>query len=149
MLWVTFGARHGFTSHEEAMKFLVDHTRGVLADKAIVITGNVEAGVVAQAVETVSKAGTVVLTGMSDPTEVPTIQLNGVFMAVYAKRLLTTLYGNCNPHVDIPQLAKLYQAGQLKLDELITARYALEDINRGYHDLLAGRNLRGILEISH
>ena len=31
--------------------------------------------------------------------------------------------GHCNPHVDIPKLAKLYRDGQLKLDELITARY--------------------------
>jgi Zn-dependent alcohol dehydrogenase len=119
------------------------------ADKAIVITGNVEAGVVTQAVDAVSKAGTVVLTGMSDPTEVPTIQLNGTFMAVYAKRLLTTLYGHCNPHVDIPRLAKLYRNGQLKLDELITARYELADVNKGYRDLLAGENLRGIIEFEH
>jgi len=126
-----FGAHHTFTAHEQAMEFLVEHTRGVLADKAIVIVGNVEAGVVAQAVDAVSKAGTVVLTGMSDPTEVPTIQLNGTFMAVYAKRLLTTLYGHCNPHVDIPKLAGLYRNGQLKLDELITARYQLADVNKG------------------
>jgi S-(hydroxymethyl)glutathione dehydrogenase/alcohol dehydrogenase len=144
-----FGAHYTFTSHEQAMEFLVEHTRGVLADKAIVITGNVEAGVVAQAVDAVSKAGTVVLTGMSDPTEVPTIQLNGTFMAVYAKRLLTTLYGHCNPHVDIPRLAELYRSGQLKLDELITARYELADVNQGYRDLLAGENLRGIIEFEH
>lgn len=144
-----FGAHQGFTTHEDAMAFLVDHTQGTLADKAIVVIGNVESGVVANAVDAVSKFGTVVLTGMSDPTEVPTIQLNGTFMAVYAKRLLTTLYGNCNPHVDIPRLAKLYRTGQLKLDELITARYSLEDVNKGYHDLLAGQNLRGIIEFEH
>jgi len=76
---------------------------------------------VAQAVDAVAKARNgrthgarpekVVLTGMSARRKSPTIQLNGTFMAVYAKWLLTTLYGHCNPHVDIPELAGLYRNG--------------------------------------
>ncbi len=42
----------------------------------------------------------------------------------------------------------LYRSGRLKLDELITDRYRLEDINRGYDDLHAGRNVRGIIDFS-
>ena len=41
----------------------------------------------------------------------------------------------------------MYKAGQLKLDELISATYALDDIGQGYIDLLEGRNMRG--GISH
>ena len=37
----------------------------------------------------------------------------------------------------------MYRAGQLKLDELISATYDFEDLNQGYVDLLAGRNVRG------
>jgi alcohol dehydrogenase (nicotinoprotein) len=144
-----FGATHTFATHDAAMEFLVDHTRGVLADAAIVVAGHVEHTVVEQAVAAVAKGGAIVLTGMSDPTDVPTVQLNGTRLSSHAKRLLGTLYGNCNPRVDIPWLVQLYRNGQLKLDELITARYDLIDINEGYCDLLAGRNLRGVIAHKH
>jgi S-(hydroxymethyl)glutathione dehydrogenase/alcohol dehydrogenase len=39
----------------------------------------------------------------------------------------------------------LYRRGQLKLDELITGRYSLDEINQGYLDMREGRNLRGIV----
>jgi len=42
-------------------------------------------------------------------------------------------------------LLELYRAGQLKLDELVTNRYRLEDVNQGYRDMLDGRNVRGLL----
>ena len=51
----------------------------------------------------------------------------------------------CNPLNDIPRLLRLYQAGQLKLDELITRRYPLDDINAGYQDLDDGMIIRGVI----
>ena len=50
-----------------------------------------------------------------------------------------------NPRLAIPQLLARYEAGTLKLDELITRRYALEEINTGYDDQRAGRILRGVI----
>ena len=121
----------------------------MLADAAIVVTGNVDAEVVSQAADAVSKGGRIVLTGMSDPTELPTISLHGNLIASFAKTLYGTLYGGCNPHVDIPRLANLYRNGQLKLDELVTRRYELDQLNDGYRDLLAGKNIRGVLCLAH
>ena len=42
-------------------------------------------------------------------------------------------------------MLRLYQEGKLKLDELITTRYKLEDINQGYADMHAGKNIRGVI----
>jgi S-(hydroxymethyl)glutathione dehydrogenase/alcohol dehydrogenase len=56
-----------------------------------------------------------------------------------------SLFGSSNPRSDIPQLWSLYDSGQLKLDELVTREYALEDINTGYSDMLNGLNLRGLI----
>jgi S-(hydroxymethyl)glutathione dehydrogenase/alcohol dehydrogenase len=42
-------------------------------------------------------------------------------------------------------LLGLYKSGHLKLDEIITQRYSLEQVNEGYHDLLAGKNVRGVV----
>ena len=147
---LSLGADEGFTSHDEAMAFLTQHTRGVLADKVIVTAGVVDATIVAQAFEATRKGGTLVLTGMSDGTvDRNTVQLPGTMLSMYAKRVIGVIYGLCNPRVDMPALLELWRAGKLKLDELITARYPLEDINAGYADLLAGRNIRGILELDH
>ena len=42
-------------------------------------------------------------------------------------------------------MCDLYQTGQLKLDELVTREYTLEEINEGYADMHAGVNLRGLI----
>jgi Zn-dependent alcohol dehydrogenase len=39
----------------------------------------------------------------------------------------------------------MYSAGKLKVDELVTRTYALEDINVGYEDMRQGRNIRGVI----
>jgi alcohol dehydrogenase (nicotinoprotein) len=51
----------------------------------------------------------------------------------------------CNPLNDIPRLLRLYRAGQLKLEELITRRYSLDEVNQGYQDLDDGKLIRGVI----
>jgi S-(hydroxymethyl)glutathione dehydrogenase/alcohol dehydrogenase len=55
------------------------------------------------------------------------------------------VFGMCNPLYDIPRLLRLYRDGQLMLDELITRRYTLDEINVGYQDLDEGRIIRGLI----
>jgi S-(hydroxymethyl)glutathione dehydrogenase/alcohol dehydrogenase len=64
---------------------------------------------------------------------------------LFEKRIQGALFGSGNPFDTIPRLLELYQAGQLKLDELVTNRYALDEVNQGYRDMLDGRNIRGLL----
>ena len=42
-------------------------------------------------------------------------------------------------------MLELYRAGRIKLDELITREYTLDEINQGYEDMHDGRNLRGVI----
>ena len=42
------------------------------------------------------------------------------------KKLCGTVFGSCNPRADISLLAGMFTAGQLRLDERITARYPLD-----------------------
>jgi Zn-dependent alcohol dehydrogenase len=58
------------------------------------------------------------------------------------------VFGSCNPRADIARLARLYQTGQLQLDEMITKRYRLDDINDAYDDLLNGKLIRGVIDFS-
>src|SRR5499427_693610 len=92
----------------------------------------------------VRKRGTVVLTGLAGPGK-KTIQLPSFELTLFEKRIQGALFGSGNPFDTIPRLLELYRAGQLKLDELVTTRYRLEDVNQGYRDMLDGRNIRGLM----
>jgi S-(hydroxymethyl)glutathione dehydrogenase/alcohol dehydrogenase len=62
------------------------------------------------------------------------------------KRLRRSSYGGARPLRDFPMLARAYLDGRLKLDELITARMPLEEINQGFADLRAGRSIRTVIK---
>jgi len=78
-----------------------------------------------------------------------TIHLPGAPLAGWQKRIQGVMFGSANPLYDIPKLLGLYRAGHLRLDELITKRYRLEEINQGYADLMEGRNIRGVVLHEH
>jgi Zn-dependent alcohol dehydrogenase len=67
-------------------------------------------------------------------------------LAMYNKEIKGTIFGSLNPRADIPRLLGLYRDGQLKLDELITREYPLEDINIGYQHMRDGVNIRGLIK---
>ncbi|MGH3273167.1 MAG: alcohol dehydrogenase, partial [Streptosporangiaceae bacterium] len=77
------------------------------------------------------------------------VQLSGTLLTLFRKTIKGSLFGDCNPTTDIPKILGLYQAGDLKLDELITRTYTLEQVNEGYEDLLNGKNIRGIMVHEH
>jgi S-(hydroxymethyl)glutathione dehydrogenase/alcohol dehydrogenase len=66
-------------------------------------------------------------------------------LTFYEKQLKGSLYGSCNPNSDISRQLELYRAGRLKLAELITNTYRLEDLATGFDDLHAGKNIRGVV----
>jgi S-(hydroxymethyl)glutathione dehydrogenase/alcohol dehydrogenase len=141
---LTLGATHAVATAEEAAELTRELTRGVGADATIVTTGDATAEVVEHAFEATSKAGIVVLTALAGFTE-KTISLSGAATTLWRKTIRGSLFGDCNPTSDIPRLLGLYRSGDLKLDELVTRTYTLEQVNEGYQDLLAGELIRGII----
>jgi alcohol dehydrogenase (nicotinoprotein) len=142
---VEFGATHVFAAADEAQQAVLELTRGQLADHAICTVGVLSAEVVAQAAAIVGKGCQVTVTSVGRSTEEQIrLAANGTVVG-YQRRIQGHVYGMCNPLHDIPRLLGLYRAGQLKLDELITRRYALEDINQGYQDLDDGKIIRGVI----
>ncbi|MBV8751054.1 MAG: alcohol dehydrogenase catalytic domain-containing protein [Candidatus Eremiobacteraeota bacterium] len=61
------------------------------------------------------------------------------------KTYLNPLYGQCSPRRDIPRILGLYATGALRLDELVTCTYALDDVARAFDDLELGVNAKGVL----
>jgi S-(hydroxymethyl)glutathione dehydrogenase/alcohol dehydrogenase len=138
------GATHSCASAQEAQEAVGQLTRGVGADVAIITVDVVDDSVVSAAFDVIRKGGTVVITGLADPAK-HTVHLSGAVMTLYQKTIKGTLFGDANPIYDIPRLLGMYDAGQLKLDELVTRTYSLDQLNEGYEDLVAGRNIRGVV----
>lgn len=61
------------------------------------------------------------------------------------KIYINPLYGQCRPQIDFPRIMQLYQKGALKLDELITQTYPLDDLSIAFDDLLKGKNAKGVI----
>lgn len=144
---MSFGATHAFASMEEAVEPLNDLTYGRMADKAVITVGRIEGVMIAQMMALLAKNGTAVVTGMGDMGATD-VSLSLFDLAMMQKRLQGSIFGGANPRVDIPKLLNLYREGQLKLDELITKTYTLDEINQGYADLNAGKNIRGVIMYS-
>jgi alcohol dehydrogenase (nicotinoprotein) len=142
------GATHAVASAGEAQALVQDLTRGVGADKSIVTVDIVDEQVVQDSVAVIRKGGTMVLTGLADPNKL-TVHVSGADLTLNRKHIHGTLFGDCNPVYDIKRMLDLYRAGKLKLDELITKQYSLDEINQGYEDLVEGKNVRGVLIHQH
>src|SRR5262249_15414069 len=142
------GATHAFATAEEAQAAIADMTRGQMADSAILTVDLMTAEVVAPGFDPTGKGGTVVVTGLNK-LEIPTVTVSGSILTLFRKTVKGSLFGDCNPTTDIPKILGLYQAGDLKLDEIITKTYRLEEVNEGYDDLMAGKNVRGVIVHEH
>jgi S-(hydroxymethyl)glutathione dehydrogenase/alcohol dehydrogenase len=66
-------------------------------------------------------------------------------MALQEKVIKGTMYGSVRPNIDFPKLVDLYLDGRLKIDELISRTYKLEDINEGFTALRTGQVARGVV----
>ena len=142
------GATHAFATAEEAQAAIAEMTRGQMADSAILTVDLMTAEVVSAGFDAIGKGGTVVVTGLNK-LEIPTVTVSGSILTLFRKTIKGSLFGDCNPTTDIPKILGLYQAGDLKLDEIITRTYTLEEVNEGYDDLLAGKNVRGVIVHEH
>ena len=67
-------------------------------------------------------------------------------VTLFQKRIQGAMFGMSNPNWDILRQLELYRAGELKLDELITKTYTLDEINQGYQDMHDGKNIRGVIK---
>ncbi len=138
------GATHAFATVEEAAGPLGEATYGRMAEKVIITIGRTEGHHVLGAQALVGKGGRIVVTGMGDFADID-VKLNLAMFTLLQQDLQGAIFGGSNPRADIPRLLKLYEMGLLKLDELITQTYRLEDINQGYADMRDGKNLRGVI----
>ncbi|CAM8656013.1 AdhC Zn-dependent alcohol dehydrogenases, class III [Acidimicrobiia bacterium] len=139
-----FGATHAAASVEECQALLAELTWGRNADKVIVTTGEGKGADLGTYMSMVSKGGKLVYTAVANMAD-NEVNLNLFDLAMQQKSIVGTIFGSANPRYDIPKLLGLYRSGHLKLDELVTKTYSLEQINDGYQDMRDGKNIRGVI----
>ena len=137
-----FGATHLVNaSRGEAVEQVRAITGGRGVDYAFEVVGL--PATMRQAFDVLAKRGVAVVVGIG-PTKaeitIPVTPLN------FEERILKgTLYGSARPRIDILKLIELYHAGKLKLDELLTRTYPIEQINEAYAALERGEVARSVV----
>jgi len=111
------------------------------ADYAFECVGSGE--LAAAAYKALGRGGMAVVVGVakaSDATSVRTMTL-----PFEEKTLTGSYFGSARPREDFPRMLGLYAAGKLKLDELITKRYRIDEAPQAFADLESGKNARGVI----
>jgi S-(hydroxymethyl)glutathione dehydrogenase/alcohol dehydrogenase len=134
-----FGATHVInSSREDAVAKVKEITDGYLdyAFEAIGIPSLVE-----QAFAMIRPGGTAVAVGVTrGNVTIP----GGAFLQ--EKKLIGSLYGSASVQAAIPRLVDLYMEGKVMLDELVSKRRPLEEINEAFDDMEKGNVARSVIE---
>ncbi len=139
-----FGATHFYSSFDDAILNVMEMTRGIMADSCILTPGVITGDLIEPALNSVAKDGPVVVTGLA-PMAQRDVSLDLFSLSMYNKEIKGSIFGSCSPRSEIPRLLRQYAGGQLKIDELITKTYTLDQINEGYQDMRDGKNIRGVI----
>ena len=137
-----FGATDTVNAREEdPIETIAQLTNGRKADYVFVTVGSAPA--IEQSFRMIHPAGTVVLVGMPDETMKVNVPVRQFVRHGY--RLIGSFMGSTRLQLDIPRMIEHYERGNLMLDELITARYPLEEINEAIESMERGEALRNVI----
>ena len=100
--------------------------------------------IIRQSIDLLDWGGTAVILGVPKLGTEASFVVQGMYND---KTIMGCRYGASRPHLDIPRYVELYQAGRLKLDELVKKTYPMADVQQTLDDLHAGTLARGVLEI--
>ena len=131
----------------------IDASDGDMAEKALALTDGRGFDVVmtavgsARAIEAalplLAREGALVAVGM--PPDDERVGLNATGLSHHGRRILGCKMGSARLRIDVPKLFRLYRGGRLKLDELISSRRPLADVNASIELSRRSRNLRHVI----
>jgi NDMA-dependent alcohol dehydrogenase len=139
------GATHTASELLEAQFMLPELTMGRNADVVILTPGVLKGDLIAAACAAGSKDARIVVTAIArfDQTDV---QLNLFNFAMFNQTLMGTVFGSQSPRVQVPNLLNLVESGALKIDEIVTREYSLDEVQQAYEDQAAGTIVRGVVK---
>ena len=141
-LALEFGATHTVNaSREDPVARIIELTGGVGTHYAFEAIGLVEAPFV-QSIQCTRPRGLTVWVGHAPVNTPVTIDAK---LLIQEKSVMMSMYGSARPRIEFPRLLALYKAGKLRLDELITRRFPLEEVNDAFGVLSKGEVARSVL----
>jgi Zn-dependent alcohol dehydrogenase len=138
----TFGATHTVNPREEDVVAAVGKLTGARRADMVVVTAGTTAAA-EQGLTLLRRAGTLVLVGM--PPSGVTSRLDPGQVAHDGQHIVGSKVGSARPQIDVPRLLSLYRDGRLKLDELVSNRYAIDDINDAIASAARGDAIRNVI----
>ena len=135
------GATHGVLANTDAVRSIRALTGGRGADWVFEAVGAPR--VQEECLHAARPGGVIVLVGLSpmgSATNFP-----GAILTREEKSVVGSYYGTCDAARDFPRFAELYRRGALDLDALVSRRFALDEINDAYAQMLSGALARGVV----
>lgn len=140
----TFGATHLVNaSHGDAVQQILDLTGGLGVHYAFEAIGLVPEPFLWSVLCT-RRRGVTTWVGHAPLNTPVTIDARALMQE---KTIVASMYGSARPHIDFPRLLNLYRDGKLKLDELITRRFPLNEVNEAFEVLKRGEVARSVLNL--
>jgi Zn-dependent alcohol dehydrogenase len=137
-----FGATHGLNpGQQDVLSAARALTGGRGVDYVFASAGSGRA--IDLALALTRRGGTAVMVGMPPTGVLTSLEMSNV--ANDSTRILGSKMGQASLSVDVPRLVQLYEQGRLKLDELITNCYPLDEINEAIAAVNAGTALRNVI----
>lgn len=125
----------------DAPSAIKDLTDGLGVDYAFEVIG--APAVIVQAYLSIKRGGAAVVVGV--PAMGSEVAVPGMMLALEEKSLLGCLYGSGNIRRDMPLLLDLYMQKKLKIDELVSKRIKLDDVNKAFEDMEKGEVARSVI----
>ncbi|MGE0680148.1 MAG: Zn-dependent alcohol dehydrogenase [Candidatus Binatia bacterium] len=136
-----FGATHTVNPTDgDPVSQVLALTDGLGADYAFEVIGRADTA--AQAYYSIRPGGMAVVVGVAKPDDMFTIP---ALSLLQEKTLKGSIYGSARPSVDMPKLIDLYMSKRLKLDELVSRRIKLEQINEAFEWMEKGDVARSVI----
>jgi S-(hydroxymethyl)glutathione dehydrogenase/alcohol dehydrogenase len=130
-------------SEKDAVSAVMDMTEQRGADVAFEVIGLQPT--IDQVITMTRRGGQAILVGV--PKMDAVVNVPAFFGVVLMEKTIKGCwYGSSNVHTDVPKLVELYKKGELKLDELISRRIGLEDVNAAFDAMKAGEVARSVIE---
>jgi hypothetical protein len=136
-----FGATHTFNVGTVDAVAEIMRLTGGGADASVVAVGDARA--MEQGLEVLAKQGIEVLVGV--PPTGSTLQIPPGLLVQGERRIVGSRYGSGNPQVEFPKMVELAMAGRLRIADLVTKRYDIDEADEAFRALAAGEQARGLI----
>mgnify|MGYP006086883915 CR=1 FL=1 len=140
-----FGATDSIDPTEgDVVEMVMEITKGRGVDFAFEAAGSSQ--LIEVGVNSTCSGGTTILVG-APPVGAELKTSSALHLMLTEKRIIGSLLGSSHPKRDIPLLLNFWENGKLDLENLITQRYPLKEVNNGFDDIRSGIGLRSVIEI--